>query len=72
MTAALAQLAINAAISGNSEDSTDFIVNGLAGIAPHLNEHIPALGTTWMAQTYVNIRKAIYKGFDRRYRLSPK
>ena len=72
MTAALAQLAINAAITGNSEDSTDFIVNGLAGIAPHLNEHIPALGTTWMAQTFVNIRKTIYKGFDRRYRLSPK
>jgi len=72
MTAALTQLAINAVMSGNSHDSTDFIVNGLAGIAPHLSEHIPALGTTWMAQTYVNIRNAIYRGFDRRYRLPPK
>jgi len=72
MTAALTQLAINAIMSGNSDDSTNFIVSGLAGVAPHLNKHIPALGTTWMAQTYVNIRNAMYKGFDRRYRLPPK
>jgi hypothetical protein len=69
---ALTQLAINAATGGNGDDSQDWIISGVAGALPHLSPYIPQMGTSWITQTYLNIKQAMYKGFDRRYRYEPR
>jgi hypothetical protein len=65
--AAIAQLAIAGVTSDGTQDTEDFVINALSGVVPHLTDKIPPMGTSWVAQTYLNIKRAMYKGFDRRY-----